>query len=490
MKIQRILLVYPGQALSATQKAIYIHFPFSCLCLAAYVRDRGYEPAVLDMRTRNYREIDLSNFDVVGIGCMTGHQIRYGLEFAAHARTQNPSLPIIWGGVHPTLYPEQTCRHDLVDFVVRGEGEESLYRLLEALNGKSPLSTVDGLSWKEDGAVRHNPDRKPIAALDSLPFPAYDLVRIDDYPNVRDVFDYQTSRGCPFRCAFCYNLAFCGKRWRAKSADKVVSDILKIKERYDCRMMGFVDDELFINRKRTEAIVDGLLSAGPDIQWSASCRVDILLRYPDELLAKIHESGCKKLYFGAESGSQRILDAITKDITVEQIIAAAKKCVDNGIVPVLSFMSGFPMESAEDLKKTYEVIDRLWKLDDKVEVNGCFIYNPYPGGPLFERAVEAGIVLPQSFDQWGDWEYKYDADLPWITAERRKEMRLIFLLIRFSYYWKELGNSEAWNKRYVLRAIVLPMLGSMRLRWNKRLFAWPIEWAAWSLFMRKAIGFL
>jgi len=458
--------------------------------LAAYLRENEYKTDILDMRVQDWRKYDFSQTDVLGIGCMTGNQIKMGLELASLVRQQYPDIPIIWGGIHPTLYPQQTSEHPLVDYVVRGEGEVTLLALLDALNGKIHLEEVKGITYQKNGEIKENTDREPIKDLDSLPFPAYDLVDVDSYPNVREIFDYQSSRGCPFRCSFCYNLAFSNRRWRAKSPDKTVNEIKKIKELYDIRSIGFVDDELFINIKRTNEIVRGIVDAKLNIRWSASCRLDILQRYPDETMEMIKASGCSKLYFGAESGSQEILNHIKKDITSSDVINATKKCLKNDITPILSFMSGFPTETLDDLEMTRNIIDELWKIDQRVTVNGVFIYNPYPGGELFEESIRNGIETPSTFDGWGDWDYKYDASHPWIGKDKQKFMQMLFLLVRFSYYWKELGRQDDFKKKYLARFLLLPLKLSFNLRWRFRFLTHGYEWHLWSWLMRNAIGFL
>ncbi len=489
-KIKRITLLYPGQAATAAHRVVFVHLPLSSLSLAAYLRERGYGIDLFDMRIHSNDQYDFSETDALGIGCMTGHQIRYGLEAARRFRAERPDAPIIWGGVHPSLYPEQTARHALVDYVVIGEGEEALYRLLRAIEGKQPIETVKSIAYKRAGDVIVNNEWELIKDLDSLPMPAYDMVNLDDYSKVREKFDYQTSRGCPFRCSFCYNLNFTHRRWRAKSPEKSVSEITELRKKYGVEFFSFVDDELFINRRRTEAILDGLIEADLGIRWSASCRLDILMQYPEEVMQKIKQSGCRKLYFGAESGSQRILDAIQKDIRVDMIFGGAEKCIRNGIVPVLSFMSGFPDESLDDLMQTYRVISDLWKIDDRVEVNGVFIYNPYPGGPLFDRAVQMGVELPPTFDEWGEWTFKYDARLPWVDAGRRKLLRSMFFMVRYSYYRKELRNSTDPVKKYLGGLFLLPLAPSFALRWKNRWFARAWEWYLWAWLMKRSFGFL
>jgi len=439
---------------------------------------------------RGLAGFDFSRSDLVGISAMTGQQVKYGLLAAKAAREAWPGRPVVWGGVHPTLFPEQTAGHPLVDYVVRGEGEETLSELLRALSGEISLEEVAGLTFRRGQEIVSNPDRKPFADLDSLPLPAYDLIDMADYPNIRRTFDYQSSRGCPFRCAFCYNLTFSRRRWRAKSAGKVLAELEELKRRYALRSIGFVDDELFISRRRVEALAEGLIERRLGLGWEASCRVDILDQFPDRLVARLAQAGLSRLYFGAESGSQRVLDRIEKDISVDQIVRAAAKAVRQGIVPALSFIAGFPGETAEDREKTYRLINRLWSLDRRVQVNGVFIYNPYPGGSLFEEAVRTGIELPRTLEEWGEWTYEYEADLPWLTQPERRLVRTMFLLVRFSYFWKTLTASPDPLKKHLARLALLPLRLSLAIRWRRRMFSRAWEWEAFAWLMRRSFGYL
>lgn len=483
-------LIYGGAQTTLPQESLYVHLPLNLLSLAAYLEREGYECDILDTRISDIHQYDFSATDVVGISAMTGPQVKYGLSSARFVRDRHPEIPIIWGGIHPSLHAEETASHALVDYVVIGEGEQTLLELFRALEqGKDP-GTVAGLAFERDGNVVRTPARPLIKELDTLPLPAYHLVNMDDYSNIRNAFDYQSSRGCPFRCAFCYNLEFTRRRYRAKSAERVVEDLKRLKERYHIRHVGFVDDEFFIQRKRVNRFVDLLLEADLNITWSASCRLDILQKYSVQNLARMKQSGLHRLYFGAESGSQRILEIINKDIKVEQIFSGADLALKAGIVPVLSFMSGFPDETGQDLDRTVDVIDRLWRIDPKVVVNGVFIFNPYPGGELFQKAVEKGVELPNGLDGWGQWDFKYDGRLPWVNEERSRKMRTIFYLVRFSYYMKMLAEKKDVPRKYLARGILFPMWLSFRLRWRKKWWNHAWEWDLWSRLMVKIFGFM
>ena len=216
-----VLLVFPGKF-----KAHDPQVPLSLLYLAASLQEEGFAVRILDMRLQDYRNYAVGNPVFVGISCMTGLQIKYALEFARYVRTQSHRCPIVWGGVHPTLLPEQTARNDFVDIVVRGEGELIIKDLANALASNEPLEEVAGITYNSDGVLKSNPDGKVID-LDAQPINLpYDLLHMDKYPSVKSGrFHIQTSRGCPHRCGFCYNTIFNKNKWRGKSAKHVVDEI-------------------------------------------------------------------------------------------------------------------------------------------------------------------------------------------------------------------------------------------------------------------------
>ena len=211
-----IVLVYPGKFRAPDPQV-----PLAILHIAASLQQEGFNVHILDMRLNDYRRFVVGNPLFVGISCMSGLQIKYALEFAKQVRQQNPSVPLVWGGVHPTLLPEQTICNDLVDIVVRGEGELIIKDLANALSQNQPLEDVTGITYKINDAIKSNPDGKVID-LDEIPVDLpYELLDMNKYPSFRSGrFHIQTSRGCPHRCGFCYNTIFNKNRWRAKCCEK------------------------------------------------------------------------------------------------------------------------------------------------------------------------------------------------------------------------------------------------------------------------------
>jgi anaerobic magnesium-protoporphyrin IX monomethyl ester cyclase len=175
------------------------------------------------MRLEDYQHFQVGHPVFVGISRMSGLQIKYALEFARYVRMQNPSCPLVWGGVHPTLLPEQTTKNDFVDIVVRGEGELIIKDLANALTLNRPIENVAGITYETNGVIKSNSDGK-IIDLDAIPITLpYELLQMDRYPSFKSGrFHIQTSRGCPHRCGFCYNSIFNKNRWRGKSAKRVL----------------------------------------------------------------------------------------------------------------------------------------------------------------------------------------------------------------------------------------------------------------------------
>lgn len=490
----KILLVFPGQPATGIQKKILVNLPLSVLQLAAWLSERGYESVIYDMRVQQFHEVEehLSSCLAVGFSTMTGIQIKYALQCAEIIHSRFPSRPFIWGGIHPTLFAEQTLQHPLADYIVRGEGEEKLYQLLEFLTHNiNDIESIKGISYKKEGKIFHNPDAA-FLDMDTLPLASYHLVDLDRYPNIRNSLDYQSSRGCPFRCGFCYNLSFNQRKWRSKNPQIVFNELKYLAENFGVKKFSFNDDEFFIKKQRVEEICDLIIENKLDIEWHASCRLDIIRKFPDSLMQKIIHSGCHSMNFGAESGSPRMLEIITKDLSPEQILEGAGHSAKNGILTLLSFMGGFPGESYEDLMQTKDLITKAHKIDRNIISNGVFVFNPYPGTVLYEESVKLGVELPNDLEGWGNWTFKYEADHPWINNKHRRALKVIFYIVRMNYYLKEImvrpGYSGAF--RLLVRIAMLPLSISGWFRWKFNFFLFPFELSLWAYLMKKTFGFL
>ncbi len=490
--LEEIVLVAPGfprRHIGTSQ-----HLPLAVLCLAAWLRERGdYEGQVkvLDANVRNVSAPDFTNARVVGISAMTGYQVKHGLRIASTVRRANPDALIVWGGIHPSLLPEQTAAHPLVNVVAIGEGEQTFLEVVDAaFNGRDIAGIPGTYVPSADGGVAAVAGR-PFLELDDLPLPAYDLVDMSDYPGIEHQFDYQSSRGCPFKCGFCYNTVFCGRRWRKKSSMKVVEELLYLHEKYKVAAFGLVDDEFFIDLKRTEAIFDGILESGSKFRLVASCRLDTIRRFPASLIDKMKQAGVTQMFFGAESGSPKILGMIQKGISIEDMIEGARVVAEAGIRPILSFMSGFPGETSEDFDRTIDMIPQLWSTHPLVTVNGIFPFNAYPGTVLYQRALELGLKAPQSLDRWGEWSFQYEPDNPWLSPTMKHKMQIAFYMARFMYYLARLQDRYKGKPvARLLNVLSRPASYLVKMRMNKHKFGLALEWRLFALLARKTFGYL
>ena len=223
-----VLLVFPGRF-----KAPDPQVPLQLLHVAGALQRAGYRPRIFDMRLSDYRTLSVGDPVFVGLTCMSGPQIRYALEFAARVRAEHPRVPIVWGGVHPTLLPEQTAASPAVDVVVRGEAETVVGPLADRLAADASLADVKGITYELDGAVVSTPDAE-LVDLDSIQVELpYELLELAGYPTLQaGRVHLQTSRGCPSRCGFCYNTGFNKRRWRGKSPERVVAEMQRLLRRF------------------------------------------------------------------------------------------------------------------------------------------------------------------------------------------------------------------------------------------------------------------
>ncbi len=479
---ETIVLVYPGKFRAPDPQV-----PLAILHIAASLQQEGFKVQLLDMRLNDYRRFVVGNPLFVGISCMSGLQIKYALEFAKQVRQQNPSVPLVWGGVHPTLLPEQTICNDLVDIVVRGEGELIIKDLANALSQNQPLEDVSGITYKINDAIKNNPDGKVID-LDEIPIHLpYELLDMNKYPSYRSGrFHIQTSRGCPHRCGFCYNTIFNKNRWRAKSAKRVIDEIQHITSKYPhIKIIDPIDDNVFVDEYRVEQICKGLIDKKLGVQWRANCRFDYLANYDKDFLELLEKSGCVELDFGGESGSDRIQQLITKDVSREEMLQSVENLRQYApsIEPYVSWMSGLPGETDEDLANTFDLMDRMREVNPKTQHYGIFVYTPFPS-PVME-CLPAEFAAPQTLEEWGNI-HVFHFDPPWHTPQYTAKLHTISAVTRIAFY----PESRIKERDLAFKFAYKIMNRLARYRWSHRNFSFPIELKIADAVARRFKGFL
>lgn len=412
--MDKILLIYPSLLYSDISKNVVI-LPLSLIYIATPLKNR-YDIRIIDQRVdndwRNTLKSELASGRTIcaGISTMTGPQISGAIEAASIIRELSPGIPIIWGGVHPSLAPEQTIKDNRVDIIVIGNGEETFRELVDVIRKGGDRKTVKGILYKENGTTVRTPSREPFH-IGKIGIPAYDLVDIRKY-NINPMWmeDYSlpvlTSRGCPYRCSYCYNTMFSQRRWTSLTAEQSVELINNLVEEYNIKNIFLLDDNFFVDMKRVGQICKLLIENNLGINvYNANCRVDTIARMDFECLQLIKEAGFKQLLVGVESGSNRVLSRIKKDITVDQILSVNKEMKNAGIRPIYSFMAGFPFESIEDIKDTLHLMSRLSKENQEAFVYKLQLYTPFPGTELFDIAVDYGMKFPETLVEWSSYHY-------------------------------------------------------------------------------------
>ncbi len=282
----------------------------------------------------------------VGITTFTGWMIRNALEAAREVKHLR-DVPIIWGGTHPSLLPEQTARHELVDYVVEGEGEEAFASLLKKLAAGSDGEGIPGIWFKKNGQVTGTP-RAGLLNFGELPPPAYAVVDMENYIQTwrgQRMFFYQSSRGCPCRCAYCYNTAYNLGHWRPLPSERVLTELADLQRRYDFALVFFHDDNFFINQRRALKIIAGLKDLGIASALQGA-DVETLAKLSDSDLDLLEAAGVKRINIGVESGVNRVRREVLKKVGDLQLVRQQlDRLKGRDLVVVCSFMIGLPSET-------------------------------------------------------------------------------------------------------------------------------------------------
>lgn len=373
----------------------------------------NYKIKFIDTRVNNnwkrelLKELKLNPL-CVAITSMTGTQIKYALEISKFVKENSDTL-VVWGGIHASLLPEQTLKNQYIDIIVKGEGEITFKELVEAIERKKTLKGIKSIWYKKKGKIKKNQDR-PFLDLNQIPDFPYHLIKIKDYIRLTKfgkTLDLETSRGCPNKCTFCYNFAFNKLHWRPLTSDNVIKKIQYITDNFKIDHIEIIDDNFFVNLKRSFEIIKRIKKEKYSFTWSilGVCIKD-LNRVSNTYLKCLEDINCKCLSTGIGSGSNRILKLIKKDITVNQILKFNKKIKKFDIYIEYASIAGFPSETKEELKKTIQLLFQL-KNDNPRTVLGpitCFI--PFPGTELFDLVVKLGFKMPSTLQKWSKFHWR------------------------------------------------------------------------------------
>jgi len=339
--------------------------------------------------------------DFVGITCLYSSTFPVVAELCSVAKSVAPHAVTMVGGTHPTFLAERCLREtpDL-DMIALGEGEQVLLDLLDAASTGRSVETVSGVAFRDpvSSAVVVNPNTHYIDDLDSLPFPAWDLLPVERYQEIgiphlivskkRRFGTMITSRGCPASCTFCSSWKFWGNRYRARSANNVLNEIEYLKNTFNISEIQFEDDNISLNRKRFHEIVTGMIDRDLDLSWSTPNGI-ALWALDVDLIHRMKKSGCYELALAFESGCQNVLDTIIhKPLNLEKAIPLVREIHRAGIRTSSFFIVGFPGETLEQMKQTFTLPRRLG-----LTYAWFFIANPLPGSEIYAVCNKNGYLV-------------------------------------------------------------------------------------------------
>jgi magnesium-protoporphyrin IX monomethyl ester (oxidative) cyclase len=410
------MLVYPQTRGGRGQRIVMMQ-PLGISYLAAVLRDR-YEIQLLDASIEGVDQVRLDppefevrglspedvqkrigSFapDVLGVSCVFSPQYPLVQEMVRRAKGANPDLITVTGGTHPTFLAEGVLAETPeLDFVVLGEAEESFPQLLEAISRGLGYDEIDGLAWRDGAEIRVQPKTRFIKDLDSLPYPARDLLDMTLYERAcitHGVFQDQnmaasicSSRGCPRGCLYCSSCVFWGQKFRPRSPENVLDEIEELVSRYGVEEIQFEDDNLTLRPERAKQIFRGMIERGFTVKFSLPNGV-ALNTIDEEMVRLMREAGCYEVYLPFESGNERVLKDVMRKrwANIDRSLKAAALFRKYGIRTMAYFMMGLPGETLDEMHDTYELA-----IKSKVFMPIIFVAQPLPGAQMTKLLQEQG----------------------------------------------------------------------------------------------------
>ncbi len=415
---------------------------------------------------------------------MPGPQLNQAIPFTRKIKSEYPGITIIWGGYFPSNQYISSINSGYVDYIVNGPGDAAFPELIGALEKGEDPGGIKNLIFKKENKIIKTP-KAPLIEQDELPELPYDYLNTF-YPLERYLgkthlgsrtLAYHSSIGCPFTCAFCGVVPIFEARWKGKSAERMYREIKFIKEKYGADAIEFHDNNFFVSEKRI--IEFCTLIKKENMQWWGESRIDTMDKYGDGTLSLMREAGCRMIFYGAESGSNRLLAQMDKGGTQtgEQLVRFAERIKRFGIIPEYSFILGFPAETPEKVTEQIEEEIKFIKIIKEVNPEAeiiIYIFSPVPteGSELFDFAKKTGFKFPERLEDWlePEWE-KFDLHrnplTPWLSRKMVKKIH------NFETVLNGYSPTVSDYKLTAPQRKIISMLSSFRYGMN--FFAFPYE---------------
>lgn len=421
-QMKKILLIHPYFSYQQGEYLVNFSEPLGLLCLATYVRryfENSIAVEILDLYALGHSSftpagdkiargisdkrtivelIRKHSPDLIGVHCNFTGYINDALEVVEAAREAAPAAPIVMGGAHASSHAEQILKTFAgVDFIVRGEGEETFSELIACLrDGKTLFSNVRGLAFRGTEGVVISPDRPLIPSLDSLPMPDRTLIDMDVYKKLNSqlitamqtpIATIMASRGCPYNCIFCSTKNMWKRHWRARSPQRVIEEIDRLVADYGIREISFCDDQLIGNPDWVSDLCDLIIGRNYRLSLTLPAGTSVWLCSP-ELLAKMRKAGFYRLNLPVESGSPNTLKFIRKPVHLPDVLKVIRQANQLGFWTTANFIIGFPYETREEIEETIR-----FAYDCGVDWPVFLIAKPHIGSDMYDIYEQEGLIM-------------------------------------------------------------------------------------------------
>ena len=482
----KIILINPNPNLIMETTSVNLAPPMGLHVIGSFLMKNGYDIILIDTRMYSIEYVNdilkkhLPDTDFVGMSVMTA-QISSAIYWCEKINS-NKSFngKIIWGGIHPSILPEQVVEGG-IDYAIIGEGEQPILDLVE---GKKELKDIKGICYNDGNKIIKTNNSEPFD-MGRIPLTEWSLLPIEKYlktyfpyqGNLRQV-QIQTSRGCSYQCTFCVNTILPNyNKWRVRPIDSVREEIRVAKEELHADEIAFRDENFFIDKNRALEIAKICKEYG--LKWEANCRANYFRdNFIDkEYLKQLEENGCIGFGIGAESGTNRILKKLKKAITTDDIIRSAEMLSHTKITGLYSFMTGIPTETKKEMMNTVNIMKKLVSIHDKIFFSNVAILRPYIGSEIYKECLTYGYKDPTSLIGWANEDLvsfrgaKDLSDYPWIKKKDANFVYAISLYTQFGLTPLNLAPSKGiWF--FTLLSKIRLKLNFWYLPYEYKIFLW------------------
>jgi len=450
--------------------------PLGILAVSTPLLRAGYQVTIVDSTiTPNFQKRvieELKDALCLAVSLVTGPMIRETVQVAREAKRIYPDLPVVLGGWHPSLLPDQTLAADCVDIVCVGQGEDALLEIAQRLEAGDSMRGIPGVGYKEDGRIVFNPGR-PLRPLSEMPPKAYHLADFDAYERVcgKRWAMYTSSLACPYNCGYCTNDGVYGRKWNALEPAQVVEETADLVSRYNLELLWIVDDNFLIDLDRAVGIGEGLVRRGVKFDWSIQASTNLVSRLSVEELKLLKRAGLAQISQGADTGSPRVMKLMNKDFQdLDMIYLAAEKLTAANIRPSFNLIFGYPGETEHDRRQSIALMMNICRKYPGAEF-WTNIFTPYPGSPIMKRAFELGIDAPKTLAGWADFFPRYTV-LPWLKGREHERVQNMREYMRVAFHRVPIGKYRV----PALNRLVFELIsGPARWRLDHHVYSFPVD---------------